>query len=137
MTERAVVAGMSPAISCSGVAMRRSIGTRGLTASEISPNASHSEAATATIAVYTSYVLRAPLPRAAVPLGLCFFAAVPPPRSKFVPLGFLPDDRRSPARLPAPTGDFVVLMFFDFEIEAIKSSFVLRSSGKRQGVQAA
>ena len=74
-------------------------------------------------------VLRAPLPRAAVPLGLCFFAALPPPRPKFVPLGFLPDDRRSPGRLPAPVGDFV---FFDLEVEAISSSFVLRSSAKGQ-----
>jgi hypothetical protein len=36
-----------------------------------------------------------------------------------VPLGFLPDDRCSPGRLPARVGDFVFLMFFDFEIEAI------------------
>jgi hypothetical protein len=75
-------------------------------------------------------VLRAPLPRAAVPLGLCFFAALPPPRSKFVPLGFLPDDRRSPAQLPAPVGDF--LTFFDLELDVISWSFVLRSSARSQ-----
>jgi hypothetical protein len=63
-----------------------------------------------------------------VPLSFCFLGALPPPRSRFVPLGFFPDDRRSPLRLPARIGDFVFLMFFVLEMEAILVLSILRSS---------
>ncbi|MBA3762515.1 MAG: hypothetical protein H0X04_04110 [Chthoniobacterales bacterium] len=63
--------------------------------------------------------------RAALALALEDFASLPPPRLTFVPLGFAPELRRSPWRLPGLASDLFREAFRFFEILPIPFVFLL------------